>query len=59
MAIDARIALAGRAPNVPNLLGMQGEAAVTNNLLAKTDLMKQEAATLKDETQYSTAMMRS
>lgn len=57
--VNPNIALAGTPMQVPNLLGMQQTAARTQNQLARTDIMKDQAAMEKDTYTYETALSRS
>jgi len=57
--VNPNIALAGTPVQVPNFLGMQATAAQTQNQLARTDIIKDVAATEKEANTYSTALSRS
>ncbi len=57
--VNPNIALAGEPMQVPNFLGMQQSVAQTQNQLARTDIIKDVAATEKEANTYSTALSRS
>lgn len=57
--VDPNIALAGTPMQVPNFLAMQQTAADTQNTLANTDIMQEEAARASEAATYNTALSRS
>jgi len=57
--VNPNIALAGVPMQVPNFLGMQQTAAATQNTLARTGIMQEEAARESESAEYNTALARS
>ena len=57
--VNPNIALAGVPMQVPNFLGMQQTAAQTQNTLARTGIMEEEAARASETATYNTALARS
>lgn len=57
--VNPNIALAGTPMQVPNFLAMQQTAADTQNTLANTDIMQEEAARASEAATYNTALSRS
>ena len=57
--VNQNIALAGVPMQVPNFLGMQQTAADTQNTLARTGIMQEEAARESKSAEYNTALARS
>jgi hypothetical protein len=57
--VNQNIALAGVPMQVPNFLGMQQTAADTQNTLARTGIMQEEAARESESATYNTALSRS
>jgi hypothetical protein len=57
--VNPNIALAGVPMQVPNFLGMQQTAAATQNTLARTGIMQEEAARASESATYNTALSRS
>jgi hypothetical protein len=57
--VNPNIALAGTPMQVPNFLGMQQTAAATQNTLASTGIMQEEAARASETATYNTALTRS
>lgn len=57
--VNPNIALAGTPMQVPNFLGMQQTAATTQNTLARTGIMQEEAGRASESAKYNTALSRS